>query len=103
MAMELRAARGESSEVPAANQLRKMFLNVTLPVRNGAPLLAANAPRVSALLEEHWRGDYELVIAENGSTDATGAVAERLATELPATRVVRLAQAGRGEVREERT
>ena len=73
-----------------------VWLNVTLPVRNGAALLAANAPRVSAFLEQHWPGEYELVIAENGSTDATGAVAERLAAELPATRVVRVAQAGRG-------
>ena len=96
MAMALRAARGENSAFHAANQLRKMFLNVTLPVRNGAALLAANAPRVSAFLEAHWGGDYELVIAENGSTDATGAVAERLAGELPATRVGRLEAAGRG-------
>lgn len=73
-----------------------MFLNVTLPVRDGAALLAAGAPRVSAFLEGHWPGAYELVIAENGSTDETGAVAERLAARLPATRVVRLKQAGRG-------
>ena len=94
--MALRATPGESSAAWAANQLRKMFLNVTLPVRNGALLLAANAPRVSAFLEQHWHGEYELVLAENGSTDATGAVAERLALELPATRVVRLGTAGRG-------
>lgn len=73
-----------------------MLLNVTLPVRDGAPLLAVNAPRVSALLERHWPGDYELVLVENGSVDDTGAVAEKLARELPATRSVRLRQPGRG-------
>lgn len=73
-----------------------MLVNVTLPVRDGATLLAANAPRVSAFLEGQWPGAYELVIAENGSTDDTGAVAEWLAAQLPATRVVRLKQAGRG-------
>ena len=94
--MARRPTRCQPSPANRADQSSSMFLNVTLPVRDGATLLAANAPRVSAFLEGQWPGAYELVLAENGSADDTGAVAERLAAELPATRVVRLPQAGRG-------
>lgn len=73
-----------------------MLLNVTVPVRDGVTLLEANAPRLAAFLQGHWPGKYELVIAENGSTDGTWKLAQRLANELPATRAVQIAPAGRG-------
>lgn len=73
-----------------------MLLNVTVPVRDGARLLAGNASRLSAFLQRHWPGQYELVIAENGSTDGTWETAQRLASELSATRARQLVTAGRG-------
>lgn len=89
-------------------------VNVTLPVYNEAAQLAGSVRRVTEFLATlpQWR--WELVIADNGSTDGTRQMAEELAGEYredrsqipeagcpildrPITlRVVHLDQAGRG-------
>lgn len=56
------------------------YLNVTLPAHNEEAQLAASVERVAIFLDEQgWR--WELVIAENGSRDRTGEIADRLAAE----------------------
>lgn len=66
-----------------------MRLSVVLPARNEARHLAANLRRVCAAL-----GDpaLEVVLVDDGSTDATADAAERVAGEGLPVRVVRLAQ-----------
>jgi glycosyltransferase involved in cell wall biosynthesis len=55
-------------------------LNVTLPAHNEAAQLAASVRRVVACLAaQPW--PWELVIADNGSRDATGAIADQLVAE----------------------
>ena len=85
------------------------LVNVTLPVYNEAEQLASSVRRVVAFLSGQAQYQWELVIADNGSTDGTREVAERvkeegrmknaetgeLATGIP-TRVERLEQAGLG-------
>ncbi|NLO28751.1 MAG: glycosyltransferase family 2 protein [Actinobacteria bacterium] len=63
--------------------------SIVIPVHNEAECLAEE---VEGLTEEmEARGvDYELLLAENGSSDATGAIAEALAEVNPRIKVLRL-------------
>jgi len=72
------------------------LVNVTLPVFNEEAQLAGNVDRLLAFLREHGRFAYEVVIADNGSTDQTLAVAEQLSRQWPDVRVVHLPDQGRG-------
>ena len=71
-------------------------INVTLPVLNEERVLAASVEKVVAMLEGLGRHDYEVVIANNGSTDGTQSVAEELSRRHSRVRVVQLPEAGRG-------
>lgn len=73
-----------------------MKLNVTIPVFNEERRLERGIRRLSPFLAERMVGDYELVIADNASTDGTADIARRLAAEFPRMRVVRLEAKGRG-------
>jgi glycosyltransferase involved in cell wall biosynthesis len=72
------------------------LVNVTLPVFNEAAQLAESVGRLLAFLREHDRFTYEVVIADNGSTDQTRAVAEEVRERRPEVRVVHLPEQGRG-------
>jgi glycosyltransferase involved in cell wall biosynthesis len=65
-------------------------------VHNEEHVLAASVLRLHAFMTERFTCSYRITIAENGSVDGTLAVAERLARELQAVRVVRLDSKGRG-------
>ncbi len=73
-----------------------MKLNVTLPVFNEERRLERGIRQLAPFLAEMMPGDYELVIADNASTDGTPEIARRLAGEFPQVRVVRLEAKGRG-------
>lgn len=69
---------------------------VVLPVKNGAHHLAATVAALDAALEEMGGCPSTILVAENGSTDATPALAIGLAQKFPRVRVLRLPAAGRG-------
>jgi GT2 family glycosyltransferase len=56
------------------------FLTVVMPVRNGMPFLTA---QLEALANQDYLNEWQLVVADNGSSDASRAEAELFADRLP--------------------
>jgi glycosyltransferase involved in cell wall biosynthesis len=72
-----------TSDGPPATGPRS--LSVVVPCRNGAALL----PRqLDALLAQEYDGCFEIIVADNGSTDDTMTVAEGFAARDPRVKVV---------------
>lgn len=73
-----------------------MLINITIPVFNEQLALPVCVRRLSRFLSNEFKYNYEIVVANNGSTDQTQRVALDLAREFPELRVVHLNQKGRG-------
>lgn len=71
-------------------------VDVVLPVYNEERILAASVARLRRFLSEHAGFAWRIVIADNASTDATLAVAQRLAERHPDVAVLHIPQKGRG-------
>lgn len=67
--------------------LGRPSVSVIVPARNEEGNLKACVQTVVAALDE-VSDDYEILIVNDGSTDGTGALADRLASELPGVRVI---------------
>jgi glycosyltransferase involved in cell wall biosynthesis len=70
-------------------------ISVVMPAHDEEPFLAAAVGEVVHGLRG-WGGAFEIVVVENGSTDATAAVAAKLAGEYPEVRSLSLDQADYG-------
>jgi len=73
-----------------------MTLSVTIPAFNEAKKLRDTVERLHFFLSHHIEMPWEIVIAENGSTDQTPAIAESLRRDYPQIRVIRSTGKGRG-------
>jgi glycosyltransferase involved in cell wall biosynthesis len=73
-----------------------MLVNVTIPVYNEAERLPRSLPRLHRFLCESCPFDFEIVIADNGSTDGTPGLAADLLRQHRQVRVLRLEEPGRG-------
>ena len=71
------------------------MISVVMPAHDEEPFLAAAVGEVVQGLRG-WGGAFEIVVVENGSTDATAAVATKLAGEYPEVRSLSLDQADYG-------
>jgi putative flippase GtrA len=71
-------------------------LDVVIPVHNEETDLEPSVRRLHAHLTGTFPYPFRITIADNASTDATPAVASRLAAEFPAVTAIRLAGKGRG-------
>lgn len=71
-------------------------LDVTIPVFNEVAGIEACIRRLHAHLSEHFAPTFRITVADNASTDATLAVAEKVARELAEVSVVHLDEKGRG-------
>jgi len=64
---------------------RPRLLSVVMPVRNAAATITS---QLEALANQTFSGEWELVVADNGSTDATRAIVADWAARLPSLTVV---------------
>jgi glycosyltransferase involved in cell wall biosynthesis len=69
-----------------------MKLSIVVPCRNGAATLA---DQLGALQAQQWHGKWEVIVADNGSSDASRAVAANYRGRVPGLRVID-ASAARG-------
>jgi putative flippase GtrA len=76
--------------------MRVPHVDIVVPVRNEERDLAPSVRRLVAYLREGFPFRAQITIADNGSTDATWVIADRLARELPEVRAVRMELPGRG-------
>jgi glycosyltransferase involved in cell wall biosynthesis len=70
----------------AADDAALCELSVVIPARNEERMLPA---QLEALLAQQWSGTWEVVVADNGSTDGTAAVVHRYAQAGIPVRLVR--------------
>jgi glycosyltransferase involved in cell wall biosynthesis len=73
-----------------------MLVNVTIPVYNEEKILPSSIATLHAFLAGHCRFDWEIVIANNASIDATQKVACDLAGQHQGVSVCHLDKKGRG-------
>lgn len=71
-------------------------VDVVVPVHDEEVDLERSVRRLHAHLSDGFPLGWRITIADNASTDATWAIAERLAATLPGVRAVHLAEKGRG-------
>jgi glycosyltransferase involved in cell wall biosynthesis len=71
-------------------------VDLVIPVLNEAHVLEANVRKVHRFFSERVEYRWRIVIAENGSTDGTEAVARQLCAALPNVELLVLTRAGRG-------
>ncbi len=71
-------------------------VDIVVPVRNEEHDLAASVWRLAGYLRDSFPFSARITVADNGSTDATWAIATRLARELPEVRAVHMEMPGRG-------
>jgi len=76
--------------------MRVPHVDIVVPVRNEERDLAPSVRRLVAYLRESFPFHARITIADNGSTDATWVIADRLARELPEVRAVHMELPGRG-------
>ncbi|MGW7663623.1 glycosyltransferase [Streptomyces sp. NPDC054756] len=81
---------------PLPAHQREPVLDVVVPVHNEQADLERSVRRLHAHLRETFPYPFRITVADNASTDATPAIAARLAAELPETEWLRLAEKGRG-------
>ncbi len=62
-----------------------MTFDVTIPVLNEEPTLQRQVLKLHTFLKEHFpeKGQWRIVIADNGSTDQTFSIAEHIASQYP--------------------
>jgi putative flippase GtrA len=76
--------------------MRVLQVDIVVPVRNEERDLAPSVRRLVSHLREGFPFTARVTIADNGSTDGTWAIADRLARDFDEVRAVRMEQPGRG-------
>jgi glycosyltransferase involved in cell wall biosynthesis len=72
------------------------LVEVAIPVYNEERVIAESVRRLHAYLTANFPFRFLITIADNGSTDGTFAIAQRMHAELPGVRAVHLDRKGRG-------
>lgn len=91
----LAASRCKTTPLCALNP-RTLTVDIVLPVLNEAHILEKSVRTLCAYMDDNLPYHYQIIIADNGSTDGTRRVAAMLAEHFPAVRAVCLPEKGRG-------
>lgn len=94
--MRMRTNNGKERIVAAADASQAPEFSIIIPVYNEARILEGSIRELCARLDRFDRA-YEVIIAENGSTDETAAIAHELARDLPRVRLIRTGQPNYGK------
>jgi glycosyltransferase involved in cell wall biosynthesis len=96
----------EPREAPGVRSLATAFsvserasaplINITIPGYNEEHTLTPSIQKISAFLKSNCAHPYEIVIAENGSSDNTFQIAKQLEQDLPNIRALHVNEKGRG-------
>ena len=81
---------------PARGEGDSVLIDIAIPVYNEERDLARSVRRLRRYLDHHFPFEARITIVDNASTDATWAIAQRLALELRGVRARRLSVKGRG-------
>jgi glycosyltransferase involved in cell wall biosynthesis len=79
-----------------ADLMTRSSVDITVPVLNEQDALVPNLTVLSSHLSSDASYDWSITVVDNGSTDETWSLATSFAAANPRTRVLRLAQPGRG-------
>src|ERR1700728_472133 len=74
----------------------KWLVEVVIPVCNEEKVIADSVRRLHSYLTDSFPFRFLITIADNGSTDGTFAIAQRMTAELPGVRAIHLDRKGRG-------
>lgn len=91
----LAASRCKTTPLRALNP-RTLTVDIVLPVLYEAYILEESVRTLCMYMEDNLPYHYQIIIADNGSTDGTRRVAAMLTEHFPAVRVVCLPEKGRG-------
>lgn len=75
---------------------RTLSIDIVLPVLNEAHVLEKSVAKLRAYLQQNLPYRYQIIIADNGSTDGTSQAAAKLAQQFADVKLQKLAQKGRG-------
>ena len=75
---------------------RTLTVDIVLPVFNEAHMFEQSVTKLHKYLASNLPYKWRIVIADNGSTDGTAAIARRLAERYPEIRLLQLPEKGRG-------
>ena len=85
---------GVRAEAPPASS--SPAVEIVVPVRDEARALEASVRRLHGYLASSFPFTFRITVADNGSTDGTWEIAERLSAEIPSVSAVRIALPGPG-------
>lgn len=88
--------RHRGARPPMLMTMTVLQVDIVIPVRNEERDLAPSVRRLVSYLREGFPFTARITIADNGSTDGTWAVANRLTRDFDEVRAVRMDQPGRG-------
>lgn len=91
----LAAATGDSQQFRPLNP-QTLTIDIVLPVLNEAHIIEASISKLHKYLTDNLPYRWQIIIADNGSSDGTDQIAQQLTKRWSRVRLVRLNERGRG-------
>ena len=91
----LAAATGDSQQFRPLNP-QTLTIDIVLPVLNEAHIIEASISKLHKYLTDNLPYRWQIIIADNGSSDGTDRIAQQLTKRWSGVRLVRLNERGRG-------